>query len=135
MRTFKLIDCFLQAVLIGLALILGPRQYRTGGDEEFLTWYFLVGGLQVFSVIVHFLFYRPEHKSLLRRIYLITLLIVIVVLVVSIGGFVIEAMFGLLFFSPLMAIWYLVTCIIETKRLREATAAPPVQENTVGDQL
>ena len=133
MRTFKMIDCFLQAVLIGLALVLGLRQYGKGDD--FFLWYFLVGGWQVLSVIVHFFSYTPVQKSLLRRIYLITLALVIVILVVSTAGFVIEALFGLLFFSPLMAIYYLVTCIIETKRLREATAVPLGQDPYAGDHL
>lgn len=135
MRTFKLMDCFVQATLIGLALVLGPRQYRTGADEDFLIWYFLVGGWQVLSVIVHFLFYRPVTKSLLRRIYLITLALVTVILVTSAVGFVIEALFGLLFFSPVMALYYLVTCMIETKRLPDAAAAPSLQESSVNDNL
>ena len=116
MRTYKLLDCWIQAILIVLGLVAGL--YGNQSDSMIFGGYFTVGGWQILSVILHRIFYTPQHKSLMRRIYLVTLAVVIAVLLLSVPGkFVIEALYGLLFFSPLMAVYYLITCIVETKRL------------------
>ena len=116
MRTYKLLDCWIQGILIVLGLLFGF--YGNQSDSMIFGGYFTVGGWQILSVILHRIFYTPQHKSLMRRIYLFTLAAVIAILLVSIPGqFVIIALYGLLFFSPVMAVYYLITCVVETKRL------------------
>lgn len=123
MRTFKLVDCCGQLLLIVVGLMMGIG----GGLDEtsFFAAYFVVGGWQVLSAILHGIFYSPTHKSKLRRIYLITLGVVAGCLLMSLSGFVLEALYGLLFFSPVMAVYYLITCMLETKRLSEAAEVAP----------
>lgn len=116
MRTYKLVDCWIQAILILAGLLFALSGYQF--DSLFFGAYFTVGGWQIMSVILHRIFYTPQHKSLMRRIYLVTLITVVALLLISLpSDFVIVALYGLLFFSPLMAVYYLITCIVETKRL------------------
>lgn len=117
MKAFKTMDYIIQAMLIITGLVIGLQAKRFLDDEAFFLGYFLVGGWQLISVIVHF-FYKAPYKTRSRKIYLITLGIVILALLISLptDGIIIT-LFGLLFFSPLMAAYYLVTCIRETKEL------------------
>ena len=115
MKVFKMIDCTIQGILIVLGLFLGLTHESL--DEMFLLGYFLVGGCQLLSAIVHF-FYKAPYSTKLRRIYLIVLGIVILVIGLSIPTEgIIVVLIGLLFLSPVMAVYYLVTCIKETQSL------------------
>ncbi|AXY77506.1 hypothetical protein D3H65_27525 [Paraflavitalea soli] len=117
MKSFKSIDCAIQGVLIVLGFMMGLWSGEMLSDMTFFTGYFLVGGWQLISVIVHF-FYDPPYKTLMRRIYLYTLGVVILALVVSLpADGIITMLFVLLFFSPIMAVYYLITCIRETQQL------------------
>lgn len=117
MRTIKLVDCWIQGLMILAAVPIAFS--NTNFDGIFFGVYFMVGGWQILSVILHRIFYTPQHKSFMRHIYLITLAIVAGVLLASITSFIIWALYGLLFFSPLMAVYYLITCVVETKKLPE----------------
>lgn len=129
MKTFKRIDCVLQAVLI----VLGIGMAIASGEilsELFFAAYFIVGGWQVLSAIVH-LFYRAPYKTKMRKGYLISLGLVILMLLLCLPGEnIISGLLVLLIVSPLMAIFYLVTCIRETKALT-LDAIPPVASGQV----
>lgn len=118
MLIFKKIDCILQAVLIVLGVCVSASAHDLL-DEAFFFGYFLVGGWQLLSVFVHF-FYRAPYTITLRKIYLALLGFVLVGLVFSLPlqGILI-ALTVLLFLSPLMAIYYLVTCLLETQKLKQ----------------
>lgn len=117
MRSFKKIDCVIQGVLIVLGLVMGLSSRQGLDDTAFFAGYFLVGGWQLISVFIHF-FYEAPYKKIMRKIYLITLGVVIIALLVSIPtDGIIVTLFGLLFFSPVMAVYYLITCINETQQL------------------
>jgi hypothetical protein len=119
MKSFKNIDCTIQGVLIILGLVMGVSSRRMFDDTTFFAGYFLVGGWQLISVIVHF-FYEAPYKKTMRKIYLITLGVLIIALLISIPtGGIIVMLFGLLFFSPVMAVYYLITCINETQKLSQ----------------
>jgi Ca2+/Na+ antiporter len=94
----------------------------------FFMSYFLIGGWQVFSAIVH-LFYKAPYKTTMRQVYLV--LLAIIVALTFISSFVNDVilMLGeiLLFLSPVMAVYYLVTCFVETKWLID-------QGNAVAEQ-
>jgi hypothetical protein len=127
MKGIKKADYIIQIVLIVAGLILGLTAKRVLDDEQFFIGYFAVGGWQVLSVIVHF-FYKAPYNIRMRKIYLITLGIVLLILGLSIPtDGIIVALVGLLFFSPVMAIYYLVTCIRETQALEVLTTAPPTE--------
>ncbi len=111
MKSFKRVDCIIQGVLIalGLVVVLGSGQMLD--DPMFFASYFVVGGWQLISVIVHF-FYAAPYKKTMRKIYLITLGAVILALLLSLpSDGIIVMLFVLLFFSPVMAVYYLITCI------------------------
>jgi hypothetical protein len=118
MRSFKRIDCIIQGLLIVLGLVMGLSSGEMLSDDlTFFGGYFLVGGWQLISVIVHF-FYDAPYKRVMRKIYLITLGAVILALLLSLpADGIIAMLFGLLFFSPVMAVYYLITCIKETQQL------------------
>lgn len=124
MKAFARLDVIIQTILIisGLAIGLATLTNSIHGDYMFFP-YFLVGGWQIFSVIVHFVG-EGTRMGRLRKIYLGMLVFVILALLLSLAGkeMIIYALFGLLFFSPFMAVFYLYTCYREM-RLYQAKPA------------
>ncbi len=123
MKLFKSIDNIIQLLLIAGAFIL--NLFSRGGlldSVYFFPSYFVVGGWQVLSVIIHF-FFRPPYPTTMRKIYLVALALVFVVTLGSIPlKGILMVLMGLLFVTPVMAIYYLVTCMVETKRLKQSMA-------------
>jgi hypothetical protein len=125
MKGIKKADCIIQGLLIVAGLIMALTARRVLDDEQFFVAYFMVGGWQVLSVIVHF-FYKAPYNIRMRKIYLISLGIVLLIMGLSIpSDGIIIALLGLLFVSPVMAIYYLITCIKETQALQVVAEAPP----------
>jgi len=118
MKTFKIADCIVQLLLIFGALFINLVLKPGTVDESFFMSYFLVGSWQIISLIVH-LFFPGEYKVELRRLYSILLLLTAVVFLIGLfsSGLLINVLFGLLYWSPLLAILYLITCILEIKKL------------------
>lgn len=147
MKAFARIDVLIQTLLIiaGLGIGLSVWSGSIDSDYSFLP-YFMVGGWQLFSVIVHFAG-EGMKMNMLRRIYLIILLIVLVILIGSVASqAIIYTMFGLLFFSPVMAVFYLYTCYRESQLYSQGKAGydlsgqtmlsgntPAAVENSAGD--
>ncbi len=79
-------------------------------------FYFIVGGWQLISVLIH-VFAKKMLKAESRQVYHVVLLLVLLFLII--GLFVTSIMwlllYGLLFLSPLLAIWYLIICYTEIK--------------------
>lgn len=124
MKAFARLDVILQVILIvsGLAIGLGVMSGSIHGDYMFGP-YFMVGGWQILSVFVHLVGEGFRFNNY-RRAYLITLLIVIVILICSLpSDGIIYALIGLLFFSPLMAFFYLYTCYRELKNYQQGKPA------------
>jgi hypothetical protein len=116
MLVFKRVDCVIQIITIaaGLVMAFAAREVL---NETFFAAYFLVGGWQLFSVIVHFFFQAP-YKTQKRKIYLISLGVVLLALLLCLpSDSIIAGLAVLLVVSPFMAIFYLATCIEETKQL------------------
>lgn len=117
MKTFKTVDYIGQILLLLFSVGLG---LSTGFDmlgSPALNMYLFVGGWQLISVIVH-LFFRKEYKIPLRKLYHILLIITLSIgLVMGFSDLVIYYFFGMLFWSPLLAILYLVCCYKETMKL------------------
>jgi hypothetical protein len=104
MKKFKEID-----VWVSLALIIGSLFLPLfGGDFSFMYGYFIVGGWQVISMLVHIL--NPEWKSFPNNSRNVYYWITIISLAsMPIGGYII-----LLFTSPFMALFYTYMCYDET---------------------
>ena len=126
MIQFKQLDQQVQLILISVAL-MGNLFFGLNGDTFFFGSYFVVGAWQIMSVIVHFFYKAPPYNTTMRKIYLYILLAVIILLPIgtTVGNddTTIMTLFALLFVSALMAIYYLLTCIRETKELKKLSAA------------
>ena len=125
MKAFKIIDFLLQVVLIVVGIVMivffgGMNLERI----DFFIGYFLIGAWQISSVVVHF-FYQAPYETHMRKLYLFALAVVtiFVVLAVFIDRIFLFTAEILLFFSPVMALYYLVVCFVETKWLIEADNA------------
>ena len=124
MKAFARLDVVLQVILIvsGLAIGLGVMANSIQGDYMFAP-YFMVGGWQILSVFVHLVGEGFKFNNY-RKAYLITLLLVFVILICSLpGGGIIYTLIGLLFFSPLMAFFYLYICYRELKNYQQGKPA------------
>lgn len=124
MKGIKKADYIIQGVLIAAGLIMVLTAKRVLDDEQFFIAYFMVGGWQVLSVIVHF-FYKAPYNTKMRKIYLIALGIVLLITALALPtDNIIGVLAGLLFVSPVMAVYYLITCIKETQALQAVVEAP-----------
>ena len=112
MKIFKIIDCWIQ-----LLLIIGCTVYAFYDHDFVLYAYFVVGGCQVLSCLIHLAFPNHFFSTTDRNYYNKTLLITLILGVVTIPVCLIFG-FGLLFASPLLAIWYTSICFKETKILK-----------------
>ena len=119
MKKFKKADVIIQITLIAAALVVNLIRQGDILGELFLSSYFIVGGWQITSVIIHFIKPTPI-KLVLRKLYLILLGITVfagIVIGVIAGDGIIMFLLGLLFVSPVMAILYLITCIKENEKM------------------
>ena len=111
MKKFKQADVLISGVLIIASIGWAFTTY----DERFFVGYFVVGGWQVVSMIVHTVMDWFCEKGTARSNYQWTVFLIIIV---ALLGFVIYPLliiyFLLLFLSPFMAIWYTWLCYNET---------------------
>jgi len=112
MKRFKLLDLIVQALLIGSSFI-----YYAGGKDFTIYPYFAVGGWQLFSCLIHFIFNNTFLPSGERKQYLKTVMWVLIIAVVSFP-LIIFVGFGLLVVSPVLAIWYTMICWSEYRNLK-----------------
>lgn len=102
MKAFKIIDIWISGTLIVLFTIVSLIKR----DSTFFTGYFVVGGWQVISMLVHtFKRWFTEWGGIRFTYHMITL---VSLLSIPIGSF-----WVLLFISPLMAIFYTWICYKE----------------------
>ena len=125
MKAFKITDFLIQIVLIvsGLVFIFRIDKQELDSMAFFIT-YFVVGVWQVGSVAIH-LFYKAPYQTIMRRLYLLALVVVTVLtlLVAVVDRMIIFVREILLFFSPVMSLYYLVVCFVETKQLLDSENA------------
>jgi hypothetical protein len=121
MNTFKKIDAGLQAILIIIFLLLTLINWP---GEQVIVGYFVVGGVQVISMVVHAAAgptYFPR-RSLRRTYTFVVLAIFLAVPIAMLTDMLIFLMFGLLFASPIMALFYWWICFREVKELDRGPA-------------
>ena len=126
MKTFKQIDWIVQIVIMTIPLLVYTLNALAGIGNNVTArnmislFYLGVGSWQIISVIIHF-FFPSTVKIRMRKVYLILLSLTIVTGIIfqlmgddNILGFLI----GLLFWSPVLALLYLITSIIETNKMK-----------------
>jgi hypothetical protein len=118
MKAFKIADCVVQGLMIGMACFL-VLFLKARLVEEAFGFYFAVGGWQILSVCIH-LAAGKQYRSQLRKAYHVLLLMTVAAGILSLlGGSdgMIIFMAVLLAWSPVLALLYLAACIRETNRL------------------
>ncbi len=120
MKPFKIIDVTVQVALAFVALLLW-------NEYSFVVFYFVLGGWQVLSCLVHLAVYGRQERSRGRRAYEKTLAWVAGIAAASaiIGYAGIVAAFMALFMlgcvmllgGVIMAIWYCIECFMEIQDL------------------
>jgi hypothetical protein len=120
MKTFKTIDYIGQVVLVVMSVFVVVI-FGFKFDGPGLNMYFFVGGWQVLSMIIH-LFIDKGYKIRLRNVYIALLgLTVLVGLASLVSDFIIHFLVGLIVWSPVLAVIYLVCCYKEMQRMSETT--------------
>ena len=111
MKKFKQTDVLISGVLIIASLGWAFTTY----DDRFFVGYFVVGGWQVISMLVHAFMGWFSERGSKRFNYQVTVLVIIII---ALLGFVVYPLliiyFPLLFLSPFMALWYTWLCYNET---------------------
>ena len=112
MKKFKEVDTWISIILIaGFAIASIINR-----DYTFLLGYFVVGGWQVISMLVHVYYHSfTEKKGIRRNYHWITLISLITM---PIGSFWI-----LLFTAPLMAVFYTWLCFDEVRKMNQRPLA------------
>ena len=108
MKTFKQFDLLFSVVLIALfALLSAIRQ-----DLIFITGYFVVGGWQLVSMIVHAVNGWFTSKGSVRYIYhrVVAVLFGLTVLGFALFPLLMVILYLMLFAAPVMAVIYTVIC-------------------------
>jgi hypothetical protein len=123
MKTFKIVDCYIQGGLFLIVLFLVALSGGRLGESFFLVLYFVTGGWQLFSVLIHWGYEKP-YKVRLRKVYEVMLAATFGIGIICLfAGVFLEYMFGLLVWSPVLAILYFACCVTETNRLDEVKKA------------
>jgi hypothetical protein len=121
MKLFKTIDWIGQLLLIVIGALLALFRKADILSADFTAAYLLVGGWQLLSMLVH-LFLPAAVKIKARKYYLWLLALTMLAGVVT--GVIIEKaiigyLFAMLFWTPLLAIFYLVISYKEAKQLQQ----------------
>lgn len=121
MVQFKTIDYYAQLFFIIAGVLVNLFLFSVNQTEIDLIFaaYFILGGWQVFSAIAHFMV-PAKFKVPLRKVYLTLLLVTAVVgaLCMVNNDAVIIFLIAIFFWSPVLAIIYIVTCARELKLVK-----------------
>lgn len=112
MKKFKKIDTWISITLItafAIASIINQ-------DYTFIIGYFVVGGWQVISMLIHLFYRRSLEISRVRYVYQLITLIALATM--PVGSFLI-----LLFTAPFMAIFYTWLCFDEVRKMHQRPLA------------
>ncbi|MFT3979818.1 MAG: hypothetical protein QM687_05055 [Ferruginibacter sp.] len=111
MKKFKQIDLIISIALIIIFLIYGILSK----DFKFITGYFVVGGWQVISMLVHQFNHWFIQKGSSRLFYhnMVVILIAVTAFSLLIPLFSLVLLFFLLFAAPVMAVMYSLICYNE----------------------
>lgn len=109
MKTFKLIDCWIQIIIISICLVLSVVQVL-----PFYYAYFIVGGAQLLSMLIHEAMHSFTLRGSARRKYHTVVYVIVVSMISSIWLEPFLFIFVLLLFvAPFMAVYYVSLCYRE----------------------
>lgn len=110
MKTFKIIDFWVQASVVIAGTVIAITD-----PDNFYVAYFLVGAFQLASMLIHEVAQSGTAKGTARRVYHNITYIFVIAMVSS--PFLYPLLFiflPLLFFAPVMALYYLRLCYKES---------------------
>ena len=119
MKTFRIIDLAVQGIMILTALFFGINSLFGNTMNLFFYFYFIIGSWQMISLLIHYFFSKPTSLHHMRAAYAkICLYIFILGLVIGglfllapVTGFFLALYgYGLLWFTPVLAIFYFFIC-------------------------
>ena len=121
-KKIKIADLGIQVLLFltGLAVFL-----FTNEEQLYFYFYYLLGSWQILSLIIHYIDNRGLQFFQKRRLFGQTIVWVIITGAVSLLLLILKSpviifyLFGLLLFSPFLAIWYMSICYREILQLRK----------------
>ncbi len=120
MKTIKLIDIYIQAILIVIFVVLSLIKKT----DTFLIGYFAVGIVQLISALVHILLrWKVQNSPRYLYSYGILLLIIISCLCVIIPNILFIVAYLLLFLAPILALIYVAICMYEIKLMNQRPLA------------
>lgn len=111
MKTFKKIDCWINLLLIVFFFIYSLIKL----DDSFIYGYFIVGGWQILSMLVHVFTGNFTSKPYSRYYYhgLIIFLLIVLLIGWFLNPLAFVVLIGLLFAAPIMAVIYSIICYNE----------------------
>lgn len=110
MKTFKVIDCWLQIATIAVCLMLSVT-----GVLDFYYAYFIVGGVQLISMLIHEAAHFFISAGTARRIYHNAAYFIVGCMILTIWLQPFSYIFiPMLFLAPFMGAYYLRLCYKET---------------------
>jgi len=121
MKKFKEVDGWISIVLItGFAVAAIINR-----DYTFLLGYFVVGGWQVISMIIHAMkgWFTEKDSKRYRYHWIVTVIFIVALLGCVIYPILFYLLFILLFVSPFMAVFYTWLCFDEVKKLNQRPLA------------
>ena len=112
---FKQIDLIVQLLI----LLTTGGLYFVDSNTAFISLYFVFGGWQFMSMLVH-LIAKWNNDHLLRRIYLYALLAVVIIFLISLAfvTLMIWLFYLLLFITPVLGLYYVLVCGLELRLKR-----------------
>lgn len=120
-KILKLTDLIIQALITLICFLLA---IISNTKEPLFWWYFILGGWQLASFIIHFLL-TPGWKSIKQRKQygttlagLITAGLICYLLMLLELPIIIFYLFALLVIGPVMAVWYYIICVNEWINIR-----------------
>ncbi|MBS1495261.1 MAG: hypothetical protein JSU03_01415 [Bacteroidetes bacterium] len=114
MKNFKFFDTWMSIILITVFLIASVINM----DETFIYGYFVVGGWQIISMVIHAINGWFTAKGSIRILYhwVVAIVIALTILGLLVYPILYLMLFILLFAAPIMAIVYTTICYDETYR-------------------
>jgi hypothetical protein len=113
MKLFKSVDVTVQAILLLVWLLIFLLR-----PDFFLYFYFIIGGWQLLSCLAHWVFRDKYYPAKDRKCFLLFFAATIILGLIGIAGFSL-IFYLLIFYCPLIAVWYCSICYKEVKIYRQ----------------
>ena len=118
MKTFRITDLVIQVILITSGIGYGVKEFFSSGDQ-FIIFYFIVGAWQITSMLIYYFFATPtiyyQERSCYAKLSLYTLLVglflgALCFVFSSLIALFLVYCFALLWFTPILALYYISIC-------------------------